>query len=306
MYLLLVAVCLVSVSAVPVKRCDYDCVMGLVEHAYHHVDLGQPIGGASSTYVGKRDISAMLQSLSSSIANAGTALQQTFGSLPQHGSDALSSVIQTALHPVAGLLNGVMDGLQHANMVEVEKRGASEFFSNIGHQLSTTFTNLGHAFQNTFEELAHTAALQGTELLSQALQGGAMVVANGASTLAKNLQHTHTDAQKRSAHQLFSNIGQQLSTTFTNLGHVFQETFEGLAQGSDLLSQALQGGAQVLANGANNIAANLQPSQTFEHKRDAADFLAELQQQLQHLGDLLKPYVNHEANNLFQNLDTSS
>ncbi|XP_033759665.1 uncharacterized protein LOC117341915 isoform X2 [Pecten maximus] len=280
MNLLLVVACLVSVNAVPLKRCDYDCVMSLVEHAYHSPTHLDPISGYPNTF-GKRDISALLQSLQSSIANVGTALQQTFGAVPQHGSEALSSIIQTGLHPIAGLLNGVLDGFQKVDMVEPQKRGVKDFFSNLGHQLSSTFTDIGHAFQDTFTGLAQTAAQQGTDLLSQALQGGAMVVANGANTLATNL--AHTDAQKRNAHDFFANLGHQLSETFTTLGQAFQGTFQGLAhaatqQGTDLLSQTLQGGA----------VDTLQPAQ----KRSLGDVLGELQHQIQHLGELFNPLLH--------------
>ncbi|XP_021365256.1 uncharacterized protein LOC110458036 isoform X3 [Mizuhopecten yessoensis] len=268
------------------RSSDYDSVMDLVEHAYHSVDHSQPIGPGyyNGHTLGKKDLSALLESLKDSIANVGSALHQTFGGIPQHGAELLSSVVQTGLQPVAGLLNNVLHGLQQSNMVDVQKRGAKEFFANIGDQLSTTFTSLGHAFQTTFQGLAQTAAQHGADLLTQALQGGAQVVASGANTFANNLQQPQVSAQKRNVHDVLSNLGQQLSATFTNLGNVLQNTFHGLAetatqQGATLLSQALQG-------------TNMQAA---TERRNAADLLTELQHQLTHLGDLLNPFHHSDA-----------
>ncbi|XP_069103598.1 uncharacterized protein [Argopecten irradians] len=277
MKLLLIVACLVAVNALPTKRCDYNCVMGLVEHAYHNpVHLDPSTGNVDHSTFGKRDLSDLLGSLTQSIANVGNVLHQTFSTTPEHGSDALSSIIQTGLQPIAGVLNGVLDGLQHSNMVDVQKRGAKEFFNNIGDQLSQTFANLGQAFQTTFQGLAMTASQQGSDLLSQALQGGAMVVANGAQHLAANL--AHTDAQKRNAHEFLSGIGDQLNQAFSGLGLSFQSVFEGLSQmaaqqGTDLLSTVLQS------------------AQTSAQKRNLGDLLGDLQTQIEHLGDLFSPFI---------------
>ncbi|XP_052106378.1 uncharacterized protein LOC127738924 [Mytilus californianus] len=225
------------------------------------------------------------------------ALGQTFGetfkqvgqSAAQSGTDLLNQALQQGAQLAANGATNLLTNLQNPD--GTRKRFLKDTFQGVLDKLNEQLKALGNTFTETFKQVGQAAAQQGTDLVNQALQQGAQLAANGATSLLTNLQHPD-GTRKRFLKDTFQGVLSKLQEQLNALGQTFSETFKQVGQaaaqsGTDLLNQALQQGAQLAANGATGLLTNLQhPDGT--RKRFLKDtfkgVLDKLQEQLNALG----------------------
>ncbi|XP_076100055.1 uncharacterized protein LOC143069352 isoform X3 [Mytilus galloprovincialis] len=199
------------------------------------------------------------------------ALGETFGetfkqvgqAAAQQGTDLLNQALQQGTQLAANGATNLLTNLQHAAVTdETSKRFLKDTFQGVLDKLNEQLNALGQTFKETFKQVGQVAAQSGTDLLNQALQQGAQLAANGATNLLTNLQNPD-GTRKRFLKDTFQGVLDKLNEQLKALGNTFSETFKQVGQvaaqqGTDLLNQALQQGAQVAANGATSLLTNLQ------------------------------------------------
>ncbi|VDI32509.1 Hypothetical predicted protein [Mytilus galloprovincialis] len=212
----------------------------------------------------KDTFQGVLDKLNEQLNALGQTFKETFKQVgqvaAQSGTDLLNQALQQGAQLAANGATNLLTNLQNPD--GTRKRFLKDTFQGVLDKLNEQLKALGNTFSETFKQVGQVAAQQGTDLLNQALQQGAQVAANGATSLLTNLQNPD-GTRKRFLKDTFQGVLDQLKVQLHALGETFGETFKQVGQaaaqqGTDLLNQALQQGTQLAANGATNLLTNLQ------------------------------------------------